>query len=433
LKDQLFECELRNQTLEKEKDKIQESKEQLEEKVRKMSSENFQLRKKIKEAEAKQTKLDSRNLDLQTKNEKSGEKLRRIRERAENEFTSLSSEVTRLEKQINSLKEEEKSDKRELSETKKIVSDLWEKVKAKNAEISRLRLSEERCILELSKMNKTSKASQIEKDQAGHFLSIKKTLKSVMDKDSTFCETEERSRDEILQDSEVFELVNSILLEFNESKENHITDVQKQISQMENYKKKLYKKAKAKLSELENELELSERKVNNLLLDIKSKDTAMVDLQKKDNQEIQTLKQTIEGLKGNQMSLLPDLKSKDKTIKDKTNEVSTIKKKYESMKTKQENMFHLFKELREKEGNAYLNNLSKLQDSLKERDALIAILQKCNFVLDDKITKKSTAHQDVVKKLEGKMERKDHAHARRMKKCTKNLTSITKKVKVLTF
>ena len=391
---------------------MQKSKDQLEEKLKRISNENFRLRKLNKEIEVKQTKLDSRNSELQTKNDSLGRKLGRLRERAEKELTSISSEVTRLEKQVDCLKEEQKRDRKEFSNTKESVCDLWTKMKAKNAEISSLRLSVERCLLELNKIDRESKASQTERDQAKHFLSIKKTFQIIMDKDSTFCETDERSRDEILQDSEVSEMVNSILLEFTENKQNHITDVQKCITGMEDYKKKLYKKAKAKLLEAKNDLSESECKVKDLQKENKSKDKALAELQKKDAKEIQTRKQKIEQSEEN-MTVIPGrtsfqdlIKIKDKKIDELTIEVFTTKKnfeketeKFESAKVKEENIFQSFKELREKEGNDYLHKLSTLEDSLKERDALIAILQRFNFILDNKTTKESTASPDVVKKL----------------------------------
>ena len=165
---------------------MQKSKDQLEEKLKRIFNENFRLRKLNKEIEVKQTKLDSRNSELQTKNDSLGRKLGRLRERAEKELTSISSEVTRLEKQVDCLKEEQKRDRKEFCGTKESVCYLWTKMKAKNAEISSLRLSEERCLLELNKIDRESKASQTERDQAKHFLSIKKTFQIIMDKDSTF-------------------------------------------------------------------------------------------------------------------------------------------------------------------------------------------------------------------------------------------------------
>ena len=201
--------------------------------------------------------------EVKAKNEKLTRKLFIARQKSDNDFQAVSSKVARLETQVSTLKMQHANDIKIIEENIEALSTMSDKIKMKNAEMSTVKLSEERCLLEMNKLRKETSF------HAEYFCLLKKTLEIILQKDAKFCQNDEDNK-EILDDIDVFDMINSMLHEVTDSKQRSSQDIYLCISKLQvlQDKKSGYKKNALKFSievdELKNTLRQKDRNVNHL-------------------------------------------------------------------------------------------------------------------------------------------------------------------------
>ena len=107
-------------------------------------------------------------------------------------------------------------------------------------------MSEEQLELQVTKLRKELKTNS-EKflPQAQHFRSIRAAFENVLEEDSSFCDNVcDAENFDTLNDSEIAEMITSIILESVTGKEIHFSDIEKCLSQMSSVeeRKESYKK-----------------------------------------------------------------------------------------------------------------------------------------------------------------------------------------------
>ena len=267
----MYESHQVNQRLEEELYIVQNSRPspdpELAAQLKKITNENTQLKKKLTESLFKQNELEAQGADLDANNCKLEKKLVRIKDRAEAELQKLVGQVDTLELEVTRLHQQISKHTKLAAEAKNSLQVMSGKMMAKNAEMSCVKLSEERCLLEVNKLRKELVSEESMRVKADRFMALKETLKTILEKDTKFCQSDSYDENE-MDDDQVFEVVNSILNEFSEFKEMHFTDVQNYSSQMKRLKSKKnsYKIKVArlhnKLTNLkENEVKAKEKKI----------------------------------------------------------------------------------------------------------------------------------------------------------------------------
>lgn len=153
--------------------------------------------------------LSSRNIEL----EKRLITLADGKERAEKENSNL-----RLE--MSTFKGEAESKLQELDNAKDHIQKMSKIFSSKNAELSAMRLNEERLILDNRKLEKLAQSRE-EK-----FGSFKSTLKEVMDSDAKFCKNAIGNMS-TSSDDDLGDVINFIIVDYVASKKRHMADIEK--------------------------------------------------------------------------------------------------------------------------------------------------------------------------------------------------------------
>ena len=482
----MYESHQVNQRLEEELYIVQNSRPspdpELAAQLKKITNENTQLKKKLTESLFKQNELEAQGADLDANNCKLEKKLVRIKDRAEAELQKLVGQVDTLELEVTRLHQQISKHTKLAAEAKNSLQVMSGKMMAKNAEMSCVKLSEERCLLEVNKLRKELVSEESMRVKADRFMALKETLKTILEKDTKFCQSDSYDENE-MDDDQVFEVVNSILNEFSEFKEMHFTDVQNYSSQMKRLKSKKnsYKIKVArlhnKLTNLkENEVKAKEKKIQmqekllfnqesmqkanyltitNLKYQIKEKDTEIKKLlsikqehdasERKASQSVQNTIDTLEKQihqKKSKIKMLEenhqfDVATLQKEITSKDKQIELFKTKNVTFIQQSNTMMDRYKVL-EQDYTKLLQQKTTLSDSpdqltksLAERDEIIEILQWCNLILDKKLCKQvedKGQNKVAIKELKYEMQQKELDFVQKMKKYSSNLSDMRSQV-----
>jgi len=149
--------------------------------------------------------------------------LEHIFEIVKHEKSTLSINSNRLELELSAMKQKHADNVKVAEKAGAMISSLTNINRGKNATISQLRLSEERCEAELNKLKNELKAQE---DRQILFESIKRSLKKVCCEDEKFCQSVVCDDDlENLSDPEICEIVTYVLEDFVKTKRQHLKDI----------------------------------------------------------------------------------------------------------------------------------------------------------------------------------------------------------------
>ena len=202
----------------KEEDMEVQTKEVLDESV--MLNRNLLLGKEIQELSYRNIELETRLITL------AGDK-----ERAEKESSILKHELSIF-------KDESQSKFQELDNAKDHIEKMSKLFSSKNAELSSLRLNEERLILDNRKLEKLAKSRE-EK-----FSLLKSTLTEVLKDDDKFCKNALGNMPTSNDDNDICDAINIMIVDYVASKKRHLADIQKSNDNLKvvQDKKDFYKK-----------------------------------------------------------------------------------------------------------------------------------------------------------------------------------------------
>jgi len=317
-----------------------------------------------------------------------------------------------LETEMNKMKNKQDEDQKEMIATKDLVRRLSDTVKCKNAVISQFKLSEERFDLEMRKMKNIETRFNTVSSLAAKYTLIKSNLKTVFSNDQRFCNA--MSSDENfgnISDLEICEIVNFILNDYISTKQNYFSDIQESMEKLNNMKTDLDQKSSLhndlkqmfhlKVAEFKDKTE----KVQNYsrkLEELSSENNKLIIKLEATDSELKRTKRKLSDNESGARQQLIDLKvlvdEKNNKIVELKNELSRSDKMQPKTSSKQ---FETFKQMNS--GDLQLQkSISGLEESIKMKEQLIIILQKHNFVLEDKMkkAKKSpVANIDITRKL----------------------------------
>jgi chromosome segregation ATPase len=288
-------------------------------------------------------------------------------------------------------------------------------------------------VQEVKQLQREVEKSKSCSSKVDYFEGIKHTLGIVLKQDSKFFGDNDL-QDEFLQDQESFEMVNSILLEFSETNQLHVKDIQNCFNDLEELqrKKQSYKKLGIKFKENVNtleehlkkkEIQLEEKtkEIDELQSELECKNKELedmrekkVDFEKQVKEKVEELarkikeenekkEKQIQQLKSNILELEKEVEVKDKSIEQEKSkaaqhelDVNELKFKNKVFKDIEKQLIateKFVKELNlkieelkiEKESKA--ENILELKETLSARDSILATVQKSNLILESKLSK----------------------------------------------
>jgi hypothetical protein len=401
--------------------------------------------------------------------------------KAENEIVALYSNATRLEAEVTRLNKEHANDVKIIDENKETILTMSEKIKSTSAELSAVKLSEERSLIEVVNLRKEIQI-QSTNFQAKHFNNLRKTLEFILEKDAMFCKSDQNTN-EVLDDSEAFEMINFLLHETNENKVRHFQDLHHCISKLKKTedKKSGYKKTALAFSKQADDLTKTLEQRDQQVRDLEKKTLALTkqieEKEKKQNidsslikmlqQEMAEKSEKLKDLRKfeqqreflqrymsaaqqtifNLQKRLEDAEKKSGTV-DLTHEINSLQKESSLMeivlKELNYNNSLLVQQLKDADlkvkqlefkQELSLNTIQKMREeerNNKEEKRLIELLEKLIFEMEKRIRTnkiKFANKEEIVKELELEMKEKDKEFSEKLFFYNSTLADMKEKVK----
>ena len=326
-------------------------------------------------------------------------------ERIEFDYKYVLHNKQNLESELNNMKSRQDEDQKEVINSKNAVQNLCDIVKSKNAVISQLKLSEERYDLEVRKLKKIEENFKAASPLADNYNLIKSNLKKVFSNDQQFCNTlSSEDNLENISDSEICEIVDFVLNDYISTKQNHFNELQKsmekfnhlktifdqKLSSHNNLKKMFYLKV-AEFKKKMQEMQIDSRKFETL----SSEKAELVKKLDESENELKRMKRKLSDTENGTRQQLTNLKvivdQKNKKLVELQNELLTLKKIEPKLSS---NDREAFRQLKSDELQLR-KSISGLKEVVETKESLITVLQKNNFILEDKLKKKSLAKKSL--------------------------------------
>ena len=360
-------------------------------------------------------KLEDGNIKLKKNNDKYLTELNRTvvaKNQLEAQFSALSLQYQNKEQELNnaslnmsnveasyhaqSKKNEELQE--ELNQLKDTTYNYSSIIKARNASISQMKLSEERLTLETSKLRKDLKefkdSIQSCMESVEGYASIKLTLEEVFQGDAKFCHTmmsEEKFSD--LTESEICQMVKFMLKDYIVEREAHMGELEQCMKKMNQHKADSFK-------------------YNKSLVELTAKYNAQIPTLNRKEEELKHMSQMIDTIaKENSNKLHLAVKEKNEQIakleKEANNQFKLASKlqgeilKFKSdVRTKE-----IVNELKSRE-KQFVSKISSLKEQTHYQENLILTLEKTNYILESSNKKKVNPAEknSMIKKLEDEVE-----------------------------
>jgi hypothetical protein len=305
-----------------------------------------------------------------------------------------------LKKEMSDQQQKSELKVKELNSAKEQLSKMSQIFNSKNAQLSLLKLNEERLILDNNKYQKEFKKMQENAMIQGEkFETIRSTLGQVLKKDNDFCNNPGDILKSISDDSEVCNIVTCMILDYVEGKKLHQIDVQSANDQFKSYKEKIFSYKKTILELV--------RKIKTQTEAYKNKDRQLKDLQeKKLDKEVVTMKHNIS-------VLVEKIKIKD----DKIKELAAAATKSKTREGQYQKLTEAIQQLKLKEVK-YMKDISGLKKEL-------LVTKDTSKV---KIEPGSAQESIAIEQLRAEMTKQEAEYYESLEKYINNLDKMKKQV-----
>ena len=310
----------------------------------------------------------------------------------------------RIEKENAGLKQElveqqQKSDLKvqELNTTNDHLAKMSQIFSSKNAQLSMMKLNEERLILDNNKYQKEfNKMQESVMMQGEKFEAIRSTLNEVFETDKEFCQSTCDNLASTSDDSAVCDSVNFLISDYFESKKRHQTDVQTTNDLFKTYNDKIFSYKKTILDLV--------RKIKSQTEAAKMKDRQMKELmEKKPDPQVETMKRNI-GILGEKIKMRDD----------KLKELSTALAKTKAREGQHQRLIEAIQQLKQREMK-YLKDISGLKKEVLAVSNLNKIKQEAGI-------------SQEIKQLKAEMTKQAAEYYESLNKYINNLDGMKKQV-----
>ena len=321
-------------------------------------------------------------------------------------LNALAESKGRIEKENLGLKQElveekQKSDLKiqELNTTNDHLAKMSQIFSSKNAQLSLMKLNEERLILDNNKYQKEyTKMQESVMIQGEKFEAIRSTLKEVIETDKDFCKSTCDNLAPTLDDSTVCDSVNFLLSDYFESKKRHQNDVQTTNELFKTYNDKIFSYKKTILDLV--------RKIKSQTEAAKIKDKQMKEmLERKPDPQVETMKRNI-GILGEKIQM------RDEKLK----ELGTALAKTKAREGQHQKLIEAIQQLKQREMK-HLKDIS----GLKKEVLAISNMNKI---------KQEAGKSQEIKQLKAEMTKQAAEYYESLNKYINNLDGMKKQVNI---
>ena len=321
-------------------------------------------------------------------------------------LNALAESKGRIEKENLGLKQElveekQKSDLKiqELNTTNDHLAKMSQIFSSKNAQLSLMKLNEERLILDNNKYQKEyTKMQESVMIQGEKFEAIRSTLKEVIEMDKDFCKSTCDNLVPTSDDSTVCDSVNFLLSDYFESKKRHQTDVQTTNELFKTYNDKIFSYKKTILDLV--------RKIKSQTEAAKIKDKQMKEmLERKPDPQVETMKRNI-GILGEKIQM------RDEKLK----ELGTALAKTKAREGQHQKLIEAIQQLKQREMK-HLKDIS----GLKKEVLAISNMNKI---------KQEAGKSQEIKQLKAEMTKQAAEYYESLNKYINNLDGMKKQVNI---